>query len=89
MVISFIINYDFFIISFFLILGSLINIYYYLNVFFNVIINSFFLEIFVYDKKVVFGLGRIFLLFFVLIRLITLGLGYLLVVYAMVLFYKS
>lgn len=82
-------EYKYFFFSFFLIFGSLINIYYYLNIFFNVMLNSFFFEIFSGKNEFVFGNSSILFVFLVLVGLIGLGLGYVVVIYAMVLFYKS
>lgn len=70
-----------------LIFGSLINIYYYLNIFFNIFINSFFRrELVLYNY--VFNLKIFLVMFMSLFRTFFLGLGYILI-YAMVLFYKS
>jgi len=70
-----------------LIFGSLLNIYYYLNIFFNIFINSFFgTEVILYKR--IFDIKIFLFMFFSLIRTFFLGLGYILI-YAMVLFYKS
>lgn len=70
-----------------LILGSLINIYYYLNVFFNVRINSFFRSEF-YGVDVALNIKTVSILFFSVVRIFALGLIYIFI-YAMVLFNKS
>jgi NADH-ubiquinone oxidoreductase chain 2 len=70
-----------------LIFGSLLNIYYYLNIFFNIFINSFFgTEVILYKR--IFDIKIFLFMFSSLIRTFFLGLGYILI-YAMVLFYKS
>ena len=80
--------YGSFFILFLLISGSLINIFYYLNIFFNLYLSSYFIErefYNLYSSKFFVGICLVF-------RLISIGgLGfiYLFVFYAVILFYKS
>lgn len=71
-----------------LVLGSLINIFYYLNIFFSLYLYSYFGELkllsYLYSKFFVF-----ITLFFALISVLGLGLFYFFIIYAMILFYKS
>ena len=87
LVIGSLISNRMFFIRFILVTGSLINIYYYLNIFFNVILNSFFRSsILVYKSGVRY---KVFASQFLgAVRTFSLGLAYLFM-YAMVLFNKS
>ena len=77
-----------YILLFMLVLGSLINIFYYLNIFFRLYLYSYFGEFrllnYVYSKSFV-----IIRLFFSLLSMFGLGIFYLFMFYAMILFYKS
>lgn len=82
------IMYGYFLILFVLVLGSLINIFYYLNIFFNLYLNSYFNELNLSDVKSSLYFNMMCILFR-LISVSGLGFFYVFLFYAMVLFYKS
>lgn len=81
-------TYGCFFVMFMLVAGSLINIFYYLNIFFNLYLSSYFSEVQILGGGMVFT-AQVRKLFIGTLATLTVGVFYIYILYAMVLFYKS
>ena len=77
-----------FFVVFILMAGSLINIFYYLNIFFNLYLSSYFIEVGLLNTRRIL-ISQFSKLFIGILATLTIGIFYIFILYAMVLFYKS